>query len=324
MGGCTRNDRMKGFRVRGSFDGLRTNGLGGCARNDRMKGFRVRGSFDGLRTNGLGVRGSFDGLRTNGFRVRGSFDGLPPRRTFSRTNGFRGSFDGLGTNGFRGLGRMGGVLRRAQDERVGGLGTKGGAGAARGSGGSGRRGWGLLATLVGMRVMVALGSRLRGNDEGEARERRGGREGDFSTPLRFARNDRMTEEGCARNDRMKGFRVRGSFDGLRTNGFRVRGSFDGLPPRRTFSRTNGFGGFARNDGMTEERVRLDLGRLGGVVDWGFAACLCSLRWIQYRPSSLRCGQAARETPQPVLPGYSASHLSKENTCLTRASGPCGT
>ena len=195
-----------------------------------------------------------------------------------------------------------------------------------------------MATLVGMRVMVALGSRLRGNDEGEARERRGGREGDFSTPLRFARNDRMTEEGCARNDRMKGFRVRGSFDGLRTNGFggsgvlrrarraqdeRVSGS-GVLSPRRTFSRTNGLGGFARNDGMTEERVRLDLGRLGGVVDWGFAACLCSLRWIQYRPSSLRCGQAVRETPQPVLPGYSASHLSKENTCLVRASGPCGT
>ena len=39
------------------------------------------------------------------------------------------------------------------------------------SGGSGRRGWGLLATLVGMRVTVALGSRLRGNDVGEARER---------------------------------------------------------------------------------------------------------------------------------------------------------
>ena len=31
---------------------------------------------------------------------------------------------------------------------------------------SGRRGWGLLATLVGMRVTVALGSRLRGNDGG--------------------------------------------------------------------------------------------------------------------------------------------------------------
>ena len=40
-----------------------------------------------------------------------------------------------------------------------------------------------------------------------------------------------------------------SFDGLRTNGFRVRGSFDGLPPRRTFSRTNGLGGFARNDSI---------------------------------------------------------------------------
>ena len=30
--------------------------------------------------------------------------------------------------------------------------------------GAGDRGWGLLATLVGMRVTVALGSRLRGND----------------------------------------------------------------------------------------------------------------------------------------------------------------
>ena len=38
--------------------------------------------------------------------------------------------------------------------------------------GAGDRGWGLLATLVGMRVTVALGSRLRGNDEGEARGRR--------------------------------------------------------------------------------------------------------------------------------------------------------
>ena len=33
--------------------------------------------------------------------------------------------------------------------------------------GEGDRGWGLLATLAGMRVTVALGSRLRGNDEGE-------------------------------------------------------------------------------------------------------------------------------------------------------------
>ena len=40
-------------------------------------------------------------------------------------------------------------------------------------------GWGLLATLVGMRVLVALGSRLRGNDRRGAgttggRERGGG------------------------------------------------------------------------------------------------------------------------------------------------------
>ena len=121
--------------------------------------------------------------------------------------------------------------------------------------------------------------------------------------------------------RTNGFRVRGSFDGLRPNGF--RGSFDGL-------RTNGLGGLGRMGGgpstgsgrtglglggpstgsrhgglsagrtgwgaslgmtvLTGERVRLDL---GWVVDWGFAACLCSLRWIQYRPSSLRCGEAVR-------------------------------
>ena len=33
--------------------------------------------------------------------------------------------------------------------------------------------WGLLAIICGMRVAVALGSRLRGKDEGEARKRRG-------------------------------------------------------------------------------------------------------------------------------------------------------
>ena len=37
-----------------------------------------------------------------------------------------------------------------------------------GAAGAGDRGWGLLANLVGMRVTVALGSRLRGNDEGGA------------------------------------------------------------------------------------------------------------------------------------------------------------
>ena len=43
-----------------------------------------------------------------------------------------------------------------------GAGTTGGGGV--GTVGAGDRGWGLLATLVGMRVTVALGSRLRGND----------------------------------------------------------------------------------------------------------------------------------------------------------------
>ena len=38
--------------------------------------------------------------------------------------------------------------------------------------GAGDRETWLLETLVGMRVTVALGSRLRGNDEGAARERR--------------------------------------------------------------------------------------------------------------------------------------------------------
>ena len=43
-----------------------------------------------------------------------------------------------------------------------GVGTVGGEGV--GTVGAGDREWGLLATLVGMRVTVALGSRLRGND----------------------------------------------------------------------------------------------------------------------------------------------------------------
>ena len=50
---------------------------------------------------------------------------------------------------------------------------RGNDGKGVGVAGAGDRGWGLLATLVGMRVTVALGSRLRGNDEGEVRERRG-------------------------------------------------------------------------------------------------------------------------------------------------------
>ena len=102
------------------FDRLRTNGVG-------VQGFLRRASFASfagfLRRASTGsgrtVLGfdtaSFDRLRTNGVGVRGflrraSFDGLPPRRTFSRTNGVgvRASFDGLPSTGF---------LRRAQDER---------------------------------------------------------------------------------------------------------------------------------------------------------------------------------------------------------------
>ena len=98
----------------------------GCARDDRMKGFRVRGSFDGLpprrtfsRTNGFRVRGSFDGLRTNGFRglgrMGGSFDGLRTNGLGAWDEGGRGSGEGERRERATGVGVVGDLGWYASD-----------------------------------------------------------------------------------------------------------------------------------------------------------------------------------------------------------------
>ena len=95
----------------------------------------------------MGTAGAGD----RGWRLLATLVGM--RVTVALGSRLRGNDGrGAGMTGGEGAGTVGG----------GGVGTTGGEGA--GTTGAGDRGWGLLATLVGMRVMVALGSRLRGND----------------------------------------------------------------------------------------------------------------------------------------------------------------
>ena len=64
--------------------------------------------------------------------------------------------------------------------------------------GAGDRERWLLETLVGMRGTVALGSRLRGNDEGATRGQRGNDEGVAGTTRRRRRGSRGTTNGSGR------------------------------------------------------------------------------------------------------------------------------
>ena len=153
--------RLRGNDGRGA--GMTGAGAGAGARTTGGEGAGTVGG-EGVRTVGAGDRGwgllaTLVGMRVTvalGSRLRGN-DG--------RGAGMTGAGAGAGarTTGGEGVGTVGGE----------GVGTVG----------AGDRGWGLLATLVGMRVTVALGSRLRGNDgrgaetTGGVRERREGATG---------------------------------------------------------------------------------------------------------------------------------------------------
>ena len=298
---------------RPSFDGLASTGLlrGAPATADFQQDERVgRRSFDRLRTNGWGC---FEGLPSTGL-LR---EGLPPRRTFSRTNGWdAGPSTGSGRTGG---GASRGFLRRACFEglpprrtfsRTNGWDAGPSTGSGR-TGGGASRGFLRRACFEGLPPRRTF-SRTNGWDAGPSTG--SGRTGGGASTgfLRRAQEERA------------GLLRRASFDRLRTNGW---GCFEGLPSTglpSTGLRTNGSGGFDRlrtnESGSFGGRPSTGSGRTGQGPSAGSGRTAGVLRRASFSKAACEVDCAATGLMQPRFP-RAANWPGRK--IQGRASGPHG-